>query len=69
MASVWSILHWMKAPSHRLILAEKEAGVRLAQEGLRTIEALNGQMPTAEYERQHRAFSNAFAGCVPTPQV
>ena len=59
MASVWSILHWMKAPSHRLILAEKEAGVRLAQEGLRTIEALNGQMPPAEYERQHRAFSNA----------
>ena len=59
MAYIWSILHWMKAPPHLQILAEKDAGVQLAEEGLRTIGALTRQMPTAEYERQHRAFSNA----------
>ena len=31
---IWSILHWMRTPSHAQILAEKAEGLRLAEKGL-----------------------------------
>ena len=59
---IWSILHWMRAPSHAQILAEKERGLRMAEEGLATIERMKGALPSDEYERQHRAFDTAVKG-------
>jgi hypothetical protein len=56
---IWSILSWMRTPAHAQILAEKETGLKMAREGLATVESLKALMPADEYERQHRAFSNA----------
>ena len=59
MDQIWSIMSWMTAPTHMRILAEKDLGVRLAEDGLATIEGMKGMMPEDEYVRQHRAFANA----------
>ena len=59
---IWSILDWMKTPSHAQILAEKEAGLAAAEQGLKEIERLKPLLAADEYERQHRAFSNAVKG-------
>ena len=56
---IWSILHWMRAPSHEGILAEKDAGLAFATNALATIERFEGRMPADEYARQHRAFAIA----------
>ena len=56
---IWSILSWMKAPSHAQVLAEKAKGVKMASEALARIESLKGKMPQDEYARQIRAFRNA----------
>ena len=56
---IWSILSWMRTPTHRQILAEKARGVELAEAGLRKVEALRGKMPADEYRRQRRAFAAA----------
>jgi len=56
---IWSVLHWMRTPSHSQILAEKEKGLRQAEEGLAAVERMKGEMPSDEYERQHRAFAMA----------
>ena len=70
---IWSVLHWMRTPSHTQILAEKDRGFMLATNALATIERLEGRMPAAEYARQHRAFAiavkaaralRAYARCV-----
>jgi len=59
---MWSVLDWMRTPSHAQILAEKEKGLRMAEEGLATIERLKGALPPDEYERQRRAFDTAVKG-------
>ena len=56
---IWSVLHWMRTPSHEQILAEKAEGLRLAEEGLATVERMKDCLPQDEYERQHRAFDTA----------
>ena len=56
---IWSILSWMRAPSHAQILAEKDLGLKMAEEGLAKLEALKGKLPADEYVRQHRAFAKA----------
>ena len=56
---IWSILHWMRTPSHAQILAEKAEGLRLAERGLATIERMKGRLPDDEYDRQRRAFETA----------
>ena len=56
---MWSVLHWMRAPSHAQILAEKEKGLRMAEDGLATIERMKDDLPSDEYERQHMAFETA----------
>ena len=56
---IWSILSWMKTPSHVQILSEKEKGLAMAEAGLRTVESLKGELPPDEYARQHRAFAAA----------
>ena len=56
---IWSILHWMRTPSHAQILAEKDWGVAFATNALATIERFEGRMPADEYARQHRAFAIA----------
>lgn len=56
---MWAILDRMKTPSHEQILAEKDAGLALATNGLATVESLRDKMPPDEYERQHRAFATA----------
>lgn len=53
---LWGILSEHLAPTHERILAEKAEGLRLAQEGLRTIRSLRGKLPPDEYARQLRAF-------------
>lgn len=59
MEPIWSILSEMRAPTHRQILTEKDLGVRLAREGLATVEGLKDVLPSDEYVRQHDAFTNA----------
>lgn len=59
MKPIWSILHGMRAPSHDAILAEKDAGVALAERGLKAVEALERRMSADEFARQRRAFSTA----------
>ena len=59
---IWSILDWMRTPSHAQILAEKEKGLAAAERGLKEIESLKPLLPPDEYVRQHRAFSNAVKG-------
>ena len=59
---IWSILDWMRTPSHMQILAEKEKGIIAAERGLKEIESLKSLLPPDEYVRQHRAFSNAVKG-------
>lgn len=57
---IWSILSWMKTPSHAQVLAEKAKGVKMASETLAKVESLKGKMPQDEYARQIRAFRNAL---------
>ena len=59
MEPIWSILSWMRAPTHRRILEEKDRGVALAEKGLAAIERFRDEMPADEYGRQRRAFANA----------
>lgn len=59
---IWSILDHMKTPSHAQILAEKDAGIEMAERGLAEIERLKPLLSPDEYARQHRAFSNAVKG-------
>lgn len=61
---IWSILDWMRTPSHAQILAEKEAGLAAARKGLATVERLKALLPPAEYVRQRRAFWNAVRGAI-----
>ena len=56
---IWSILSYMKTPSHEQILAEKAKGLEMAESGLKKLESLRGKMPADEYARQHRAFEAA----------
>lgn len=56
---IWSILNWMRTPSHAQILAEKERGAAAAMAGLAKVESMKGKLPKAEYERQVRAWSTA----------
>jgi len=56
---IWSILSYMKTPSHAQILAEKENGLEMAKAGLAKIESLRGKLPAAEYALQRRAFAAA----------
>ena len=56
---IWSILHWMKTPSHAQILAEKDAGLAAAERGLAEIERLKPLLDPEEFKRQHRAFTTA----------
>ena len=56
---IWSILNWMKSPSHAQILEEKARGLAMAEAGLAKIESLKERLPVDEYARQHRAFTAA----------
>ena len=56
---IWSLLSWMRTPSHAQVLAEKERGLAQAERSLARLEALKGRLPAEEYERQHRAFAKA----------
>ncbi|MBQ2631842.1 MAG: hypothetical protein IJG13_19365 [Kiritimatiellae bacterium] len=56
---IWSILDWMRTPTHRQILDEKARGLRSAEAGLAKVESLRDRLPPAEYERLHRAWSTA----------
>ena len=56
---IWSILHWMRTPSHAQILAEKDRGFVFATNALATVGRLEGKLPADEYARQHRAFAIA----------
>ena len=61
MKSIWSILHWMRAPSHAQIMVEKDRAVAMAEAGLAKVESLAPLMPQDESARQCGAFSNAVA--------
>ena len=56
---IWSILSWMKTPSHARILEEKEKGLEMAEAGLAKVESLKDRLPEDEYRRQRRAFAAA----------
>ena len=56
---IWSVLDWMKSPSHGQILSEKAKGLEMAEAGLRKVEALKDRLPADEYARQCRAFAAA----------
>jgi hypothetical protein len=45
---IWSILDWMKTPSHAQILAEKDIGLAAAEMGLSEIERLKSILPADE---------------------
>jgi len=71
--AIWSIFSEQHAPSHAQILAEKDRGVALAEQGLAVVESQRAKLPADEYARQRRAFANAvvvaklyreFARCI-----
>ena len=56
---LWGILSDRRTPGRGVILSEKNKAVKLAEDGLATIEGLKARLDGAEYERQRRAWSTA----------
>ena len=55
---MWGMLSDRKTPGRAAIRAEKDEAVRIANEGLRTVESLKDRLDPAEYARQLRAWRN-----------
>lgn len=70
---IWSILFQQTTGSHHELAAEKEAAVKMANEGIAIVNALMGKIPDAEYVRLNKLWHNllcaaeclqAFCACV-----
>ena len=57
---LWGVLSDRQLPGRKAILAEKDEAVRLAEEGNRILDSLEGRLASDEMLRQRRAWRNAI---------
>jgi len=62
----WGMLSDKTAPPRAAILAEKDEAVRLAQDGLRQVEALRGRLADEEYGKAAELWNSSVAAAVLT---